>query len=66
MAQTNEKKGKVEIITQYKRFKKSEYVSQEIFNRLLNGLSERALFQEYLEISVEDKDDEKKVYHDKD
>ena len=60
MAQTNEKKEKVEIITQYKRFKKSEYVSQEIFNRLLNGLSEKALFQEYLEISVEDKDDEKK------
>ena len=45
MAQTNEKKEKVEIITQYKKFKKSEYVSQVIFNRLLNGLSEKVLFQ---------------------
>src|SRR3989339_1226010 len=45
MAQT--KKEKVEIITKYKKFKKTEYISFVLFNRLLNNVSEKTLFKEY-------------------
>lgn len=41
------KKEKVEVITQYKKFKKAEYVSLSIFEKLLKGVSEKDLFQEY-------------------
>ena len=50
MAQT--KKEKVEIITKYKKFKKAEYLSFALFNRLLNNVSEKILFQEYLSDEV--------------
>ena len=45
MAKT--KKEKVDVITKYKKFKKAEYVSMSIFARILKGVSEKALFQEY-------------------
>lgn len=38
---------KVEVITQYKKFKKAEYVSLSIFEKMLNGISEKDIFQEY-------------------
>lgn len=41
------KKEKVKVITEYKRFKKAEHVSDSIFMKLLNGLSEKALFNDY-------------------
>lgn len=52
MAQT--KKEKVEIITnpKYKKFKKAVYLSFALFNRLLNNVSEKILFQEYLSDEV--------------
>lgn len=40
-------KEKVEIITQYKKFKKAELVSLSIFNRIVKASSEKALFQEF-------------------
>ncbi|MEK6590061.1 MAG: type III-A CRISPR-associated RAMP protein Csm4 [Nitrospinota bacterium] len=43
----DDKKEKVKVITKYKKFKKSEYVSDSIFAKLLNGLSEKALFNDY-------------------
>lgn len=42
-----DKKEKVEVITKYKKFKKAEYVSDAIFVKLVNGLSEKALFNDY-------------------
>lgn len=42
-----DKKEKVEIITQYKKFKKAELVSLSIFNRIVKAISEKALFQEF-------------------
>lgn len=46
MAQT--KKERVEIITKYKKFKKAEDLSFDLFNRWMNNVSEKMLFQEYL------------------
>ncbi|GAN32043.1 MAG: type III-A CRISPR-associated RAMP protein Csm4 [Candidatus Brocadia sp. AMX2] len=46
------KKEKVEIITKYKKFKKSEYFSFALFSRFLNNVSEKILFQEYLNDEV--------------
>jgi len=47
----SDKKGKkVKLITKYKKFKKAEYVSLSIFERLLKGVSEKALFQEYCKL----------------
>ena len=44
----SDKKGKkVKLITKYKKFKKAEYLSLSIFERILKGVSEKALFQEY-------------------
>ena len=48
MAKT--KKEKVDVITKYKKFKKAEYVSQSIFERILKGDSEKLLFQEYCKL----------------
>lgn len=42
-----DKKEKVELITQYKKFKKTEYVSQSIFEKILKGISEKELFLAY-------------------
>lgn len=55
MAET--KKEKVNIITKYKRFKKSEFVSASLFEKTINGTSEKNLFQEYLngKIQLENK-----------
>ena len=39
---------KVDIITEYKKFKKAEYVSSSIFNKILSGFSERMLFEQYM------------------
>lgn len=57
MAKT--KKEKVDVITKYKKFKKVEYVSQSIFERLINGVSEKVLFQEYCELCTKLKKEEK-------
>ena len=46
------KDQKVKIITKYKQFKKAEYVSSSIFNRILGGISERALFEQYMSNSI--------------
>lgn len=42
-----DKNEKVKAITEYKKFKKAEYISDSIFVRLLNGFSEKELFNEY-------------------
>ncbi len=51
MAKT--KKEKVEIITDYKKLKKAEYVSSSIFKRMINGVIEKEIFQDYLHKSIQ-------------
>ena len=50
---SEKKKDKVEVVTQYKKFKKAEYVSLSIFEKMLNGFSEKDLFQEYYRKDIE-------------
>lgn len=45
MAKTKEEK--IKVITQYKKFKKAEYVSLSILERMLNGTVEKTIFQDY-------------------
>lgn len=47
-----DKKKKVKVITEYKKFKKAEYVSDSIFVKLINGLSEKELFNDYRNESI--------------
>lgn len=44
----DDKKEKTRVITEYKKFKKAEYVSDSIFKKILNGVSEKELFDEYI------------------
>lgn len=52
----DDKKEKVKVITEYKKFKKAEYVSDTIFMRFLNGLSEKALFNDYKKCNIKIKE----------
>lgn len=44
-----DKKYTIEIIEKLKKFKKASYVSQEIFNEIQNGKTEKDIFLEHLE-----------------
>ncbi len=44
----NIKKVMVETITKYKRFKKAEYLSENLFNDAVSGMTEKQLFEAYI------------------
>ncbi len=50
MAKT--KKEKVDVITDYKKFKKAEYVSLSILEQMSNGATEKMIFQDYYNRTV--------------
>ena len=47
------KKEKVDIITRYKKFKKAEYITSPLFDRMIKGVKEKQLFKEYLDGGLE-------------
>lgn len=46
------KKEKVELINKYKKFKKVEYISGKILNKVLDGVSEKELFEDFIEDKI--------------
>ncbi len=48
----NNKKEKVNLINKYKKFKKANYLSNKILNKVLDGMSERELFEDFIENKI--------------
>jgi CRISPR-associated protein Csm4 len=52
----DDKEEKVKVITKYKKFKKSEYVSDSIFTKILDEVSEKTLFNDYRKCRIKIKE----------
>ncbi len=48
----NFKKAMVDVIREYKKFKKAEYLSESLFKDVLNGRTERSIFEDYLDSKI--------------